>query len=446
MATLQELRDGFLQEYLGSRAYKKLSTGLGATGSTITITSGYLPDSDADPLYFVGFDMFRASLAVADADRERFVTQSSSTASTLTLTHTGPTYADTTMTNETVYLIKLPNLWTVENDLHTIINAGLRKCLYEDELPVGNFIADGDMRSSGTSDWGSSNATLSKVTTAAHAWQNRRAMFVNLTGSSGYAESQAFDVEPNTDYVITVVAKVVSGSAVVTAWDNTNSAALDTFTWSSTPFTFLNAVVTTATNQRSMKLRIGGSGATDDVYYSYAIVHNMNDRYATLPSYIQDDDQVRDYFTYVPTVSASGESDVWLADSVKRRKLEGNTEVHPHFATDARAWFPRAMGQWPIMADIVRPGIFALDTSEDLVEETDTTPVPYEYALPHIASEFWRRFTLWGPGSDIYDEKQIQNLQRAEAECQRVRLAYKPRTNSRRRPSFVSRQRFGGGR
>lgn len=442
MATLSSLRDNFLQEYLTGRAYKRLTTGLSASDAdTLAVTSN-LPDSDLDPDYYLGWTIFRASLNVGDANRERIITSTSSTDSTLSLNFTGPDWTNTNLSGEVVYLIKLPDGWSVEGDLHPIINTALRSCLYEDELALGNLVTDGDMRSATASDWTGSFANLSKVTTRSLIYHNTQALFPDLTEGGGYAESAEFDVEPNRSYVVTIIAKVESGTAQVVLRNATAGSTMSTHTWSTANFSMFSRTFTTASAQRAMRVRVSGADSVDDVYYSHVIVHDPHQTYADLPTYINSNEQIRGFYALVPSQVASGANDVWLVKSASRVPVDGYTDYQASFATDAVAHFPHGLGRWPVFADIVRPGLI-LGTDTALTAETATTPVTLEYALPTIAAEFWSRFTLLGTGSDLYDERLLANFERAEIQAMRKRLEHKPRTARRKRPNWASQRGFG---
>lgn len=445
MATLAQLRDAFLEEYLTGRNYKKLdATAASITApTTSTIEIGkFLPDSSLSSASYIDWTIFRSALAAADADRERLVTSVSSTSSALTLTFTGLPYTNTTPSGN-VYLIRLPDGWTIEGDLHSIINAALRKCLYKDWVLLTD-VPDGNMRdATPAAYWSVSNATI--VNSAAYAWRNTTALKITTTAANGYAESQDIDVEPNRAYAINIIGKIESGTARAVLWNQTTGAAMDngTHTWSTTPHFFFHYVLTTGTTQRKMRIRLGASGSGDIVHISHTGVHRIDDRYFTLPSYVDSPEGVTGVYELVPSGGSSDDNYVYFADGSRQVPLNFVVEHNAAFSTDAQVVLYGRAGTYPLFAEIVRPGLFRGDTTEDLVSELDTTPVSIEHALPHIAAEFYRRLTTYGVGSDVYDERQVNNLRRAETEAARIRLTYKPRIRRRRHSVYASSRGFG---
>ncbi|MBK9077588.1 MAG: hypothetical protein IPL77_21930 [Flavobacteriales bacterium] len=92
---------------------------------------------------------------------------------------------------------------------------------------------DGDMEQNNTTDWGSSNATLSKVTAEPSLW-GKRWLRVTTTDAGGYAENAAaLAVVPGATYHISAIARPTAATttATVRAYDNTNAATIDLKTY-----------------------------------------------------------------------------------------------------------------------------------------------------------------------------------------------------------------------
>lgn len=146
---------------------------------------------------------------VTYADRVRTI--KSVVQATGVITHGGGVYTDVTVGTEEYEIHPYLNPDDADNGLIGAINRGLEQCYYRARFPL-TLLADGDMQSSGVTDWASvSNAGLTKDTT--NVFYGQRAGLITTTAANGYVQ-QIVNCHPNEAYDIWMICRS----------DNTNTA------------------------------------------------------------------------------------------------------------------------------------------------------------------------------------------------------------------------------
>ena len=149
-----------------------------------------------------------------------------------------------------------------------------------------SLCVDGDVEASGTSDWSSSSATLSKVTTAARLTFGRQALRVLATAAAGYAQSTQIPVTAGEVYEIDALVSPDIGTARLQAYDNTGSASIDTRDSVGEAAQWLHLTVTIPASSRDLRIRLVGVANTDDAYWSLILVRHQGSRRLMLPRWL----------------------------------------------------------------------------------------------------------------------------------------------------------------
>ena len=170
------------------------------------------------------------------------------------------------------------------------IDRGLKKhCFHWVPLPLTD-IPDGDMGELLLTLWGTaSNATVTKVSQTWPTSFGHRYMFVNNSAANGYQPSAAIPCQEGDEWTLDVLVYVVSGTAALSAYDNSNSAAItlvgeDGSTYSGTGWKRLYNEFTIPTDCETWTLRLGGTEATADTYWMDAVARPKKRRRFTLPA------------------------------------------------------------------------------------------------------------------------------------------------------------------
>jgi|GEM_PF-3662518 len=174
------------------------------------------------------------------------------------------------------------------------IDRGLtRHCFHWVPVPLTD-VPDGDMGDSGVTLWGTAvDCTTTKVSMAWPMSFGQRYMFTNLSGANGYQPSAAIPCQEGDGWKLDVLVYVVSGTAVLSAYDQTNSAAItlngDGGSYAGTGWKRLRNTFSVPSGCETLTIRLGGTGATDDVYWTSVVAHPLNRRRFTLPSRVTRD-------------------------------------------------------------------------------------------------------------------------------------------------------------
>lgn len=186
------------------------------------------------------------------------------------------------------------------------INKALTRLRYWSIYPI-TLVTDGNMESSATSDWTDTNATLSKVTTAANTPRGARTLFVNNTAADGQAQSATIPAAPvaSTDgdygggareYYAHAWVRADVGIAELVAYDVTNSAEIDSQTWDNERWGVIDFTFTLPATCEEFALILRGQGATADTYWTNIICHRLGAREMLVPDWVTRPEFIRDVY------------------------------------------------------------------------------------------------------------------------------------------------------
>lgn len=200
---------------------------------------------------------------------------------------------------------------------------------------------DADLEETATASWTSSNATISKITTAANVFGGKSALRTLLTGANGYAQTSSFRVDPSTQYTVSIPCRVdVGGPALLIAYDVTNSASLGTVGYHPLERpTVIQGTFNTLATTEEVALRYQGTANTDDIYWGRAHCWASTDTTINLPSHIRQSAQVRKLMSATYRKSVSGTGILNCFDAASRvlsrpyqRGPEYEIRIDPYFA------------------------------------------------------------------------------------------------------------------
>lgn len=272
---------------------KELGYATGApstTGTTTTLldTSGDSPlDTEDDDSQYVNWWLkIEADSAVPPTnvgETRRVKTYAPSTA---TLT-TSRAYSASTKTTHTygLYPALPPTRLGGIKGIDEYINDVLRNTQHKD-LTLLSMLTDADMETSATTSWTGANSTLAKNTTYMTA--GLRCLSVTASADGGYAK-QAVSVFGSRQYLVAADVTVASGSAKLQAYDETNSAEIDSVTTTWTAPSFVWFTFETPATCKSISIRLVGVANTNVAYWDNITLRPTTGRDMPLPSWFMDE-------------------------------------------------------------------------------------------------------------------------------------------------------------
>lgn len=218
--------------------------------------------------------VYRPSAASAPADLVRYATTVASSTGVLSI---DSNWADTTIGTENIYLLYygIHPQWIVD-----AMNRACRQCYFPtmeplSAKPTGAVVADAGMQKSVTTSYVESDVdsgpatTFSKVTTAdsEHVYRGIGSGRVVNTEVGGYIR-QRFNVSEQEQVIFNALSQLDSGTNVqAVLQDVTNTAAVgSTITHSQHAWTWTRRIETVPSACKILEARLGGAGASDDLY------------------------------------------------------------------------------------------------------------------------------------------------------------------------------------
>lgn len=186
------------------------------------------------------------------------IVKAMTTLSSSALSHGSSNYSDTT----TLYFSLTRPDWHPTIYVHPLINRALEKC-WQWWRTVLTPVTDGDMETSGVTNWTATNSTRVKDTTI--VWQGTASMDVTNTSANGYVQSASFLAVPNRSFRFSVKCRPRVGTQTFTVYDVTNSAVITSSSAVSGVGAWQDVMVTgtfPATCYQAA-VRLGGVGTTD---------------------------------------------------------------------------------------------------------------------------------------------------------------------------------------
>lgn len=241
-------------------------------GTTVTAAMYFLSTYQWNTNSLNGWIQWRPAAATAsNADDIRRITTLDPTDGTYTI---AASVADTTATSEDIFI--LPP-WLHPQRIIDAANYALEKIYSENTEPLstkptGTGISDPGFQNVATSAYSTSNASFAKETTAnsMYVMQGFGSGKVTLSADNGYAY-QRFDCHPGEPFRVYAAAACTAGDdAVLTAYDQTGSASIDSVTHAYSTFNWSvirDSFPATGSGDQVLEVRFGGLANADVIYY-----------------------------------------------------------------------------------------------------------------------------------------------------------------------------------
>ena len=209
-------------------------------------------------------------------------------------------YAPATGTITVLPVISAPvagdtfEVWTAVDSVDEVddaINRGLTRRCFFGWVPIPlTKVPDGDCGDTAvTSLWTASAAgiTPTKVNVALPDKIGRRWLRTLHTIASKYVYSATMNAVGGDVWRLSVLCKPVVGTAILVAYDVTNSAAItlsgDGGSYAGNAPKHLDNTFTIPATCKQIRIHVGGTGATDDIYWSNIIAYQQDETQFVLP-------------------------------------------------------------------------------------------------------------------------------------------------------------------
>lgn len=174
----------------------------------------------------------------------------------------------------------------------------MKQDCYLPEWTLLTEVPDGDMEQDNTTDWGTSNASISKVTAEPSLW-GKRWLRVTTTDAGGYAQNAAaLTVVPGVAYHLSAIARPTASTTTATlrAYDNTNGATIDLKTYTGSAPGRIHMEFTAPSGCHDLRIRMGATATTVSVDFDEVCLYALDARSLPLPWWVTNKNQVKGIF------------------------------------------------------------------------------------------------------------------------------------------------------
>lgn len=250
----------------------------------------------------------------------RVSTYTASTSTFTVPTDRGFSNAPTATMTIGLYRTVPPAQWGMQLGWKEYINRVLSGIRYR-RWGLLTLITDGDMETSGTTNWTAGSSSLTKLTAAANIALGAQALRVANSGANGYARSALVPVTEGDQYELRADVKVASGTAYLVAYDETGAADIETETTTDRDWRSLHVTFTVPADCASLSVRLRGSEASADVYWDNVSLRPAAAHRFDLPSWVDGPEAVEGL---VQLAESSVQNEAYLLASQEHSLL-------PHF-------------------------------------------------------------------------------------------------------------------
>jgi len=238
---------------------------------------------------------------------------------TLTVTRA---FSNASATTETygIYLGKPPEDYGLERGLETYINDVLRRMFYHRPFLI-TLITDGDMETSGVTNWTATNCTRTKSTSTG-VTLGKQALNVVNSAANGYVQSVTVNAEPGQTVLVAADVTISTGTAVLELWDVTNGASIDTETceeFQSRRLWFIGDLPSTC---RKVAVRLKGTESNANIYWDNVSLLNLTATEAPLPSWFTNQKWLEWVKVWRPGNTSAANNDRALDDIRRHPSVE----------------------------------------------------------------------------------------------------------------------------
>lgn len=218
--------------------------------------------------------------------------------------------------------------------LHQVIADVLDELEHPILLPL-TLITDGDMETSGVTDWTASNATLVKSVTT--VLRGRQALSVTATAANGQARSAAVNLPPKTEVFCAADVFITGGDSAKLILQGGTSGEIETAQSAATGWVHLEFETATKATDETAHLRLESQANTDVTIWDNAVLLPRLQASLPYPPTIEFSDEIVNVF-YFPRGTALENT----TDDMAYRLLEGIATFwsHAHVERDETAVVP----------------------------------------------------------------------------------------------------------
>lgn len=300
---------------------------------------------------------------------------------------------DSTTTNGTMYILSLH-----PDALRNLLNDSLELEYTDITIPLIADVVDGDMQTSGVTNWSDTNAQSSKVITAATVLYGIRGLRVALSGANGYSETAAASrIVRGQQFRAFAIGRADVGSAVMTVVD-TSGNTLASASSTEENWNLIWVDVSPGSTVEEVKFRLGGSGASDDTYWACVGFYRVDDLIIDLPTWADAKHKVK----AISTANFRGATDSTAYQALSRslhrldegrdwRYVNEGASIHPYYIELMNRNF---LDEWPIFITGSRPR----SDFGTLSADSDTCYIELQVWKERAKSLIGRRYPTAFPG------------------------------------------------
>ena len=289
------------------------SLGLRVSGTltastTVLLTAANYPyidnRTDANASDYVGDEFYTTSGTAPTPGAAVVIATYSPSAGTFVPSVTYVTKPDATSTFD-IYLSGVR-----KTDLDDALNRALRNRRYRAVYPL-TIVTDGDMTTSGVTNWTNTSNTRVKDTTAGGVWRGLQSLSTTASAALGQVQSAAIKVSPSqrTGYYCRALVRADIGTARLTAYDVTNAAVLKTADWADEGWGFIDFNADAISTTRDLAMRLINVANNDVAFWNYVQVLPIGATEIALPSWVIRAGQVRRVFSGRPGATLPDDDD-----------------------------------------------------------------------------------------------------------------------------------------
>ena len=217
-----------LEQKIAKDGYGYVAITPSAAGTTLTVIANgiasELDPDDTEKLFGSAWlkcisDSAATPLNVGEVRRIDSTSGYTPSSGTITVTRAFSN-ATTTTQRFGIFMGLSPEDYGLARGLKSYINDVLRR-LWQRRPFVLTLVTDGDMETSGVTNWTATNSTRTKSTSTG-VTLGKQALRVQNTALNGYVQSATINVEPSQSYYLVADVTVASGTAVLELWDVTD--------------------------------------------------------------------------------------------------------------------------------------------------------------------------------------------------------------------------------
>ena len=282
--------------YAANRGFRVLRRGPDATGLTEFTAIGFITDTALKEVAALPHDFIGAWIRLAWFDNSSALQEQVSRIHQFNPSTGALTFSpDIGAVNSTADNVNGEyEIWPDINPdaVDNYINDVLNSLIYEGFLPI-TLVSDGDMEDSGLTNWTSVGSPTTDAKATSPFKVGRQAIHIVADAATEGRRSANIPVSPNKQFNVSVPVKVDVGSAVVTFFDVTGSAAIKTTTVTDTAAVEVRYTANSPADCEEVYIQVVSAASADDFFIGpISILQTDVERYSVDSSSIDFADDI----------------------------------------------------------------------------------------------------------------------------------------------------------